>query len=591
VSGSGLVGDTSILVIQEVASWGLMMFDFLQTNFAVTPDVITQNQIAATNFLNYDIVIVSGGQSAAFYDSITANKVKFEAFANAGGTAQYQLGTFGGAVICAGGATVTYGNLQTDNNGLLPAHPIIAGIANPLNGNYASHGDITSIPPGAQIISETSVSPIAPTTVEYDYGNGNVIVTGMPWEYNFVNAYNSGQMLPNSITYGIDNVGSAATWITISSSGDTVAAGDSTIIYVTFNTTGLIAGTYYGTILVNSNDPANPQIAVLCTLTVTNQACPDYTWNANNCNGSIVFISTTLNNPTTYLWDFGDGGTSPLANPTHTYALPGTYLVELLACNATGCDSITYSVTVNSNVGPIPASCYPATTGWCCGRGITNVTFNTINNTSADGSVGYEDFTCTSSTSLFAGQSYTMQVTTGPLWVEWVRAWIDFNNDGVFTPATEQVFATLALMNHTVTVNIPAIAVFNQPLRMRVGSEFNTEPIPAPCNNVLYGQFEDYTIFIIDPTGITEQAGGTNFSIAPNPFTGTTTVSFTLDNETPVSIDVFNTAGEIILKPMADELKTKGTYSIKLQNLTDGIYFIRFRTNDESIVRKMVNMD
>ncbi len=49
-----------------------------------------------------------------------------------------------------------------------------------------------------------------------------------------------------------------------------------------------------------------------------------------------------------YLWDFGDGGSSTLVNPSNTYTSPGTYLVTLYAmAGALGCeDSITKEITV-----------------------------------------------------------------------------------------------------------------------------------------------------------------------------------------------------------------------------------------------------
>ena len=52
-------------------------------------------------------------------------------------------------------------------------------------------------------------------------------------------------------------------------------------------------------------------------------------------NGGISPYSTsftaTVADATAWLWDFGDGQTSTLANPTHTYAAPGTYTVTLTA--------------------------------------------------------------------------------------------------------------------------------------------------------------------------------------------------------------------------------------------------------------------
>ena len=43
--------------------------------------------------------------------------------------------------------------------------------------------------------------------------------------------------------------------------------------------------------------------------------------------------------PTTWLWAFGDGSTSVLPNPTHTYTGPGYYTVSLNVSNAYGTDS------------------------------------------------------------------------------------------------------------------------------------------------------------------------------------------------------------------------------------------------------------
>lgn len=48
----------------------------------------------------------------------------------------------------------------------------------------------------------------------------------------------------------------------------------------------------------------------------------------------------------TYLWDFGDGTTSVLENPSHYYSNPGTYNVTLMAFGATGTDSSTVTSQV-----------------------------------------------------------------------------------------------------------------------------------------------------------------------------------------------------------------------------------------------------
>lgn len=48
--------------------------------------------------------------------------------------------------------------------------------------------------------------------------------------------------------------------------------------------------------------------------------------------------SDNESHPLTYEWDFGDGGTSTLAMPTHTYAVAGTYTVTLRVCDASVCN-------------------------------------------------------------------------------------------------------------------------------------------------------------------------------------------------------------------------------------------------------------
>lgn len=53
-------------------------------------------------------------------------------------------------------------------------------------------------------------------------------------------------------------------------------------------------------------------------------------------------VSTT--GITAWKWDFGDGATSTLQNPTHTYNFPGTYTVKLTATDASG-GAVTYTKT------------------------------------------------------------------------------------------------------------------------------------------------------------------------------------------------------------------------------------------------------
>ena len=54
---------------------------------------------------------------------------------------------------------------------------------------------------------------------------------------------------------------------------------------------------------------------------------------------TVRFSDRSLNEPTSYLWHFGDGSTSDSENPSHTYSRPGFYLVRLRVSNSAGSDT------------------------------------------------------------------------------------------------------------------------------------------------------------------------------------------------------------------------------------------------------------
>ncbi|HLF25686.1 MAG TPA: PKD domain-containing protein [Anaerolineae bacterium] len=51
--------------------------------------------------------------------------------------------------------------------------------------------------------------------------------------------------------------------------------------------------------------------------------------------------STPTDTITSYLWDFGDGVTSPITNPVHIYTATGVYTVALAAFTASQQDTLT----------------------------------------------------------------------------------------------------------------------------------------------------------------------------------------------------------------------------------------------------------
>lgn len=80
------------------------------------------------------------------------------------------------------------------------------------------------------------------------------------------------------------------------------------------------------------------------TTPVGNPPAADFTF--TNVGLQVSFTDTSLNTPTTWMWNFGDTTTSNVRNPTHTYLAPGNYMVMLTVSNAFGSSSVTQNVTV-----------------------------------------------------------------------------------------------------------------------------------------------------------------------------------------------------------------------------------------------------
>ena len=69
-----------------------------------------------------------------------------------------------------------------------------------------------------------------------------------------------------------------------------------------------------------------------------------------------IFQNTSLGG-LNFIWDFGDGSTSTLDNPTHLYSSVGNYIVKLYAFDSTSCnqiDSASFTITVV----PIPTAAF-----------------------------------------------------------------------------------------------------------------------------------------------------------------------------------------------------------------------------------------
>lgn len=92
---------------------------------------------------------------------------------------------------------------------------------------------------------------------------------------------------------------------------------------------------------------------------------------------TVDFTNTSTGSTANMLWDFGDGSTSTLQNPSHSYATGGEFTVSLTATNSEGTSnsSITGFVSAPNNYAlTTPAGASGSITGFSSPTTLTHVT-------------------------------------------------------------------------------------------------------------------------------------------------------------------------------------------------------------------------
>src|SRR5688572_7070026 len=156
---------------------------------------------------------------------------------------------------------------------------------------------------------------------------------------------------------------------------------------------------------------------------------------------------------------------------------------------------------------PITATCTPGNppaANLIFGMGILNVNLNNgaINNTTpaVSATTGYVDYACTTGTTLTSTITYPISIQTNTNGNENVRVWLDLDNNGTFNQSSELLFSSNNAKIHSGTFNIPASALTGVPLRLRIGADSYTSPVPTPCSTPQFSQTEDYRITVISNT-------------------------------------------------------------------------------------------
>ncbi|MGE5342203.1 MAG: PKD domain-containing protein [Candidatus Omnitrophota bacterium] len=150
-------------------------------------------------------------------------------------------------------------------------------------------------------------------------------------------------LVKKSIQFTDSSTGAPISWYWTFGDGKTSSTKNPTHIYS-------VAGTFKVTLKAVNKRGSNTitKTLVVKASGVAPKASFTFTPNAPLTSQTVTFTDTSTGSPTSWTWAFGDGITSTLQKPTHSYSKTGTFKVTLTVKNAYGSNSISRSLVVKS---------------------------------------------------------------------------------------------------------------------------------------------------------------------------------------------------------------------------------------------------
>jgi PKD repeat protein len=291
--------------------------------------------------------------------------------------------------------------------------------------------------------------------------------------------------------------------------------------------------------------------------------------------GSVQFTDLSSNIPTSWSWTFegGDPTGSTGQNPQVIYNTPGSYTVTLTATNNLGSDTKTVSgyITVNAAGTYCESHSNSNALEWIAGVAIASFS-------NPSGASLYSDFTG-QTVNLAAGSvnSVTLTPHTTSQRNFW-RIWIDFNGNGSFDDAGDQVFAANNKKG-VATGSITIASTASGQTRMRVSMKTNSTP--TSCEVFQDGEVEDYTVVFSAAPATAALPDELKLDLYPNPASDELNISVNSPFET-VNIKVYNAIGQIIDDFNISNNKT----TINIGSYPAGIYYIGAEDSKQTTLKK-----
>jgi PKD repeat protein len=268
---------------------------------------------------------------------------------------------------------------------------------------------------------------------------------------------------------------------------------------------------------------------------------------------AVNFTDLSTGNPTSWSWDFGDGGTSTAQNPSHTYTLAGSYTVSLTATNGYGSGTETKVdyITV------IPAGqilrvssidVVRQTAGGPNRQAVATVTVVDGNGTAVSGASVSGYFNAPNG-NIKSGTTDGSGVAT-------------MSSDKTKTPPVDWCFTVTDVSLAGYTWNQGDTTGCESTTTLGIGGPAAAKLLPSD-----YALSQNY----------------------PNPFNPTTEIEFALPQASNVSLSIYNVVGQRV-DVLVDGYMEAGVHHVtwEADGFATGMYFYRLTTNTFTQTKKML---
>ncbi len=304
-------------------------------------------------------------------------------------------------------------------------------------------------------------------------------------------------------------------------------------------------GSYNVWLIATDNSvPSSPCVdSLMITVNVNSWCNVSTNFTYNNNNGLVQFTSNTIGgNNLSYFWDFGDGGTSTSANPSHSYAA-GTYTVNLYANN-------------------------------------------TLSNTIICGDTATQVITIPSGTCI-ADATFSLSPTGTPqFWNAYPASPLNVSNavwswgDGSFSSTLFTSHTYSAAGNYSICLSVTV----------------SCGATDTYCNTYnIYRSSQDMsivTINVVDPSVVTgikaSSASEAAYSVVPNPSNGSFNVSLKGLNSANATISIYSLVGKLVYQSNSETSNGALVKDIQLDDVANGVYMVKVTSDNHSFTKKLV---